>query len=196
MRVPQLRTAPATLDFLLAAASSLQAAARRDPRAFSLFLEPAASLVEARRFPALHTVLRGASGADPPSGTTVAHSADGAEGVAEKLWRFSFDAVMPAAARLDAHSSVTIEVDLEQAFGAARATTLRGVPGLNMSGGHHQWCCGFPYAEVPLLRTARHCSPPTPTSPQHAWKTRTCMENPHMPAPHGSPPRLCERCCV
>lgn len=146
--VPQLRTAPATLDFLLAAASSLQAAARRDPRTFSLFLDPAASLLQSSRSSTLHAALLRSARADsgslpsppsdrsardtppPLSSRTAAaadHSADHSAGAAghsrslaeeleqlpEKLWRFTFDAVMPAASRLDGHSSVTLEVDLD-----------------------------------------------------------------------------------
>lgn len=122
VRVPQLRTAPATLDFLLAAASSLQAAARRDPRTLSLLLEPAATILGTRRSPTLHAALQHAlgAGASPVQAAEVLAAGESTAGdaaVAEKLWRFSFDALMPAAARLDAHSSVTLEVDLEQAFG-------------------------------------------------------------------------------
>lgn len=134
VHVPQLRTAPATLDFLLAAASSLQAAARRDPRTFSLFLEPAASLLDARRSPTLRAALSQSSTTAASSAAGAGGSGTGAGGSADKLWRFAFDAVMPAAARLDGHSSVTLEVDLDQAFGTAHWPTLPPArPGLACS---------------------------------------------------------------
>lgn len=140
VRVPQLRTAPATLDFLLATASSLQAAARRDPRTFSLLIEPAASLLEASRSPTLHAALLHSTSPPPRAAPEPPHahpgtpaqlhhrtgmrspraSADAPDTAVrspEKLWRFSLDAVMPAASRLEAHSSVALEVDLDQALG-------------------------------------------------------------------------------
>lgn len=52
--VQQLRTAPAALNFLLSAATSLHGAARRNPQALSMLLEPASALFDIHSAFTLH----------------------------------------------------------------------------------------------------------------------------------------------